>query len=229
MRVAIGLALLILGGSSCATSRGTTEPAAAGSDEVRKAAEAYLNAMTGAGDDSGRDLLLGGATANAKLFALENWKIVREQSPRHEEADVARAVTMRNELDEASREAMARIIGDKGKGESLSVEQITPAVAAELMAPTQASADRLMSALPVMGSVLQVGKSVYWNPKNPARAVLAGAGTGSYVLDLQVFDIESTEGPRKVMLRWPLKVLRFKTAQLDTGWKVLPASDWNAE
>lgn len=228
MRVALG-AVLILGSVSCASARATPDSDASSEQDVRKVAEAYLNAMSGVGDDSGRELLLGGATATAKLFALENWRILRVAAPQHEEADVALAATMVSELDEAARVAMAGILGAGAGDESLSVEQITPAVAAQLMAPTQASTDRLVAALPVLGSMLQVRKGIYWNPKNPARAVLAGAGTGTYQLDLHVFEVETLEGPRKVALKWPLKVLRFKTAQLDTGWKVLPAADWNAE
>ena len=27
----------------------------------------------------------------------------------------------------------------------------------------------------------------------------------------------------------PLRVLRFRGPKLDTGWKILPASDWSAE
>ena len=42
--------------------------------------------------------------------------------------------------------------------------------------------------------------------------------------------IESLEGPRKEVRRWPLRVLRFTTSRgLDTGWKILPASDWNGD
>jgi hypothetical protein len=26
---------------------------------------------------------------------------------------------------------------------------------------------------------------------------------------------------------WPLRVLRIKSAKYDSGWKVLPASDWD--
>ena len=40
---------------------------------------------------------------------------------------------------------------------------------------------------------------------------------------------QSFEGPRKVPRSWGLKVMRFETDTLDTGWKVLPASDWSAE
>jgi hypothetical protein len=192
-------------------------------------AETYLNAIAGSGDESGRELLLGGATINAKLFTLENWRIVREEEPRHEEGDVLVATRLVRELDEASRAALSAILGDETQAAAATVTQITPEVAAKLMEPTQASADRFLSTLPVLAYVLRVGKGVYWSPKNPARALLAHAGPGRYALDFHLFEIETKEGPRQVPRPWPLRVLRFKTANLDTGWKVLPASDWNAE
>ena len=38
--------------------------------EVAKTARAYLNAMSGGGNEDDKELLLGGATANAQLFSL---------------------------------------------------------------------------------------------------------------------------------------------------------------
>jgi hypothetical protein len=39
----------------------------------------------------------------------------------------------------------------------------------------------------------------------------------------------SKEGPAKQPREWPMRVLRFKAGKIDTGWKVLPASDWNID
>jgi len=62
------------------------------------------------------------------------------------------------------------------------------------------------------------------------RALLAKAGErGKYSLQLQRFKIESREGPRQVARAWPLRVLRFRTDGLDTGWRILPASDWSPD
>ena len=73
-------------------------------------------------------------------------------------------------------------------------------------------------------------EEVYWHPKDPVRAPLAQAGgTGRYSLELHLFTIETREDPRQVPRQWPLRVLRFRAGRLDTGWKILPASDWNAE
>lgn len=222
MRLVLSAAAVLL--TSCATTSAATGPADV---DVKTVAETYLDAISGKGDESGRDLLLGGSTLNATLFALENWRIVRTLAPRREEADLGAAAQMVHELDQASREAAAGLLGVTTSEEP--VEMITPEVAKELMRPTQASADRFVSAFPLMAHVLRVGEAVYWNPKNPARTFVANAPSGGYLLDLQSFEIETIEGPRKVPRTWKLGVLRFKTAHLDTGWKVLPAADWNAE
>lgn len=220
-------ALLFLAfATACATP---PAPRAANDEaDARQVAERYLAAVAGTGDESGLDLLLGGATANARLFALENWRIEKAEPPRHEEGDLALAARGVEELDQASRDAMAGLVGQGTGAESVTIEQLSPEAAAQLMGPTQASADRLTAAFPLLAAVLRVGQAVYWNPKNPARALLAKAD-GPYTLDFRGYEIESKEGPRKVVRRWKLAVVRFTSAGQDTGWKVLPAADWNAE
>lgn len=202
------------------------DPADAEAD-ARAVAEKYLNAVSGKGDESGLDLLLGGATTNARLFSLENWAIVATEPARHENGDVLAAANAVLEVDQASRDALAGLVGSGTSAEGGSVEQLSPQEAQQVMAPTQASADRLKAAHPLLASVLRVGQPVFFNPKNPARPLLAGSGT--YALDVRGFEIESKEGPRKVARRWKLALLRFKSDAADTGWKVLPAADWNAE
>jgi hypothetical protein len=62
------------------------------------------------------------------------------------------------------------------------------------------------------------------------RAVLAKAGDkGKYSIEVHRWMVLSKEGPAKQPREWPLRVLRFKSGKIDTGWKILPASDWNAE
>lgn len=204
--------------------------AAQGDSEQRKVAEQYLNALTGAGDESGKELLLGGATMNAQLFSLENWRIVSKDPVEREEGDLGRAVQMIHELDRAGRQALTQLLGAAQGSDGLELTQISQAEAARLMAPTREKAERLLATYPVLAYVARVGKEVYWHPKNPLRSLLARAGkSGKYTLELHRWQIESREGPRKVPRVWPLRVLRFKSAKVDTGWKVLPASDWNAE
>jgi hypothetical protein len=62
------------------------------------------------------------------------------------------------------------------------------------------------------------------------RPLLAKSGkSGKFTLELYKFLVVTKEGPRQTPREWPLRVLRFKTAKIDTGFKILPASDWNAE
>ena len=59
--------------SSCAGRSVCAAPASrAGRRRGQKVAKTYLNALTGKGDEAGKDLLLGGVTMNAQLFTLEN-------------------------------------------------------------------------------------------------------------------------------------------------------------
>jgi hypothetical protein len=214
--------------ASCATTASSSGGTTVSEVDVKKLAEQYLGALAGTGDASGRDLLLGGATTSAQLYVLENWRIVGEQTARHEEGDVEQATRLMRELDQASIQAASGLLASNS-AESASVDIITPEVAREIMKPTQESADRLTSALPLMASFLYVGSAVYWNPKSASRVTLASAGPGKYALDIRAFDVETTEGPRKVPRRFPLKMVHFKAPNVDTGWRVLPAADWNAD
>ncbi|HEY8208497.1 MAG TPA: hypothetical protein VIG99_13495 [Myxococcaceae bacterium] len=199
-------------------------------DEVRQAAERYLDALAGKGNQDDRELLLGGATSNAQLFNLENWKVVSRSPPQAEQGDLRTAVAMMQDLDKAGRLSLSRIINSGRGGEGLQVHQISEAEAKKILEPTREKAQALLKASPVLAYIARVDKDVYWHPKNPIRALLASAGgTGNYMLQLHIFNIETKEGPRQVPRQWPLRVLRFRAGKLDTGWKVLPASDWNAE
>lgn len=199
-------------------------------DDVQTVAEQYLKAISGEGSEAGKELLLGGATMNAQLFTLENWKIVSKEPVRKEEGDLAKASQLVEELDKAARKALTKLMGASGAGDDLSVEEVSQAEASKLMAPTKERAAKLSSTYPALAYVARVGKEVYWHPKNPFRALMAKAGkSGKYQLELHLWKIETVEGPRKTARVWPLRILRFKSKALDTGWKILPASDWNAE
>jgi len=199
-------------------------------DEAQAVAERYLEAISGEGDDAGRDLLLGGATLNAKLFTLENWRIAGREPARVEQGDLAVARKLMAELDKAGRQALAKIVTAAAGGDGLSLTEVSQEEAARLLAPTLERAKAFVDKLPWLAYVARVGKEVYWHPKNPLRPVLEQAGTsGRFTLELHLFQIETKEGPRQVARVWPLRVLRLRTDKLDTGWKILPASDWNAE
>lgn len=199
--------------------------------EVMQVAKTYLDAISGAGNDGGRDLLLGGVTMNAQLFVLENWKILGKEPVRKEQGDLAAAIKAMNELDKAARQALTKAINSGGGGgDDMQMTELSQEDAVKLMKPTQDKAAKFKKSFPALSYVMRVGKEVYWHPKNPMRAVLAKAGaSGKYDVEVHRFTIETKEGPRQVPRQWPLRVVRFKSAKIDTGWKVLPASDWNAD
>jgi hypothetical protein len=198
--------------------------------EQKRVATTYLNALTGQGDEAGKDLLLGGVTMNAQLFTLENYQFQSKELVRKEELDLGHAVQLMTDYDKAGRAALTKLLGIQQVGDELKMTEVSQAEAAKLLAPTRERAAALQKHHPVLATVLRVDKEVYWHPKNPMRAVLSRAGTqGTYTVELHLWKIVTTEGPGKTPRVWPLRVLRFRSAKIDTGWKVLPASDWNAE
>ena len=204
-------------------------PALAQEEDATKVANTYLNALTGKGDEAGKDLLLGGATMNAQLFSLENAELTSKEAKK-EEGDLGKAVQMMNELDKAGRKALTKLMGAEAVGDDLKVVEVTKEQAEKVLKPTLEKAQIFLKAAPVLAYSCRVGKEVYWHPKNPMRAVLAKAGnTGKYNIELYRWVVMSKEGPSKTPREWPLRVVRFKSGKLDTGWKILPASDWNAE
>ena len=198
--------------------------------EVVKTAESYLKGLTGTGDEDARALLLGGVTMDAQLTSLENWRIVSKEPLRSEEGDLRQAVPLMHDLDRAGRAAARTMMNGKANANELTVLELSQAEAAKLLAPTKEKAQKFSASFPLLAYVARVGKEVYWHPKNPVRALLAKTGErGKYSLQLQRFKIESREGPRQVARAWPLRVLRFRTDGLDTGWRILPASDWSPD
>ncbi len=198
--------------------------------EPKKVAETYLNALSGAGDEAGKDLLLGGVTMNAQLFSLDNWQLKSKDPVKKEEADLTHAVQMMNELDKAGRSALTKLMGMDQVGDDLKMQEVSQADATKLLGPTREKAAAFTKAHPTLSYVMRVGKEVYWHPKNPMRALLAKAGDkGKYSIEVHRWVVLSKEGPAKQAREWPLRVLRFRSGKIDTGWKILPASDWNAE
>ncbi len=206
-------------------------PALAQDEEAKKAAETYLNALTGKGDEAGKDLLLGGVTMNAQLFSLENWELKAKDPVKREEADLGHVVGMMTDLDKAGRKALTKLMGAEAVGDDMKMVEVSKEDAEKMLGPTREKAAALLKAHPVLAYyALRVGKEVYWHPKNPMRALLAKAGTsGKYSIEIHRWTVLSKEGPAKTPREWPLRVVRFKAGKVDTGWKVLPASDWNAE
>lgn len=201
-------------------------------DPQRKVAESYLNALTGQGSDQGRDALLGGATMTARIFQLENWKVASREKHRHEVGELSDLNALVDGLDREGRAALAKMMGGGPAGDDdVAMHEFSPDEAKKILEPTRAKAALFTRTHPVFAYVARVDKEVYWHPKNPFRDVLAKAGaTGKYTVDLDLFWIETEEGlGEKTVRKWPLRVVRFVSDKVDTGYKILPASDWNAE
>jgi hypothetical protein len=206
--------------------------AGAQEDPVHQIARAYLDALVGVGDDAARESLLGGVTMNASIATIGSWRIIAEDPVRKESGALQTAAQLMTDLDKAGRATLANLLTQSGAvGNDVEVRELSEAEANRLLAPTKERASRFVRTLPVLAYIARVSKPVYWHPKNPIRPLLVQAGTnGTYSLEVHRMTIESLEGPRKEVRRWPLRVLRFTTSRgLDTGWKILPASDWNGD
>ena len=212
-----------------------TPVALATADEPRKVAEAYLKALTGEGPEAGREALLGGATLTAQIFTLASWKIAARDPTKTETGELADVRANVDALDKEGRNALSKLLGggpaaDLAEGD-MKLDELTAADARQLLDPTRARAQAFLQSHPVFAYVFRVDKEVYWHPQNPVRKALADAGgKGKYTLEFHRFWIETEEGlGTKTIRKWPLRVVRLRSPKGDTGFKILPASDWNAE
>ena len=243
-RLLAALAVALLAGSAAAAKKKDpplpttmaqvtdTEVAADAKDPQRKVAEEYLNALVGTGSDAGRDHLLGGATMTARIFQLENWKVVSREKHRREQGELADLNALVDGLDREGRAALGKLMGGGPAGDDMSAHEFSAEEAKKILAPTREKAALFTKTHPVFAYVARVDKEVYWHPKNPFRALLQQAGAqGKYTLEFDLLWIETDEGlgESKTPRKWPLRVVRFVTDKVDTGYKILPASDWNAE
>ncbi len=199
-------------------------------DGARELAESYLRAITSQGSEQALDSLLGGATLT--LLDMESYRIVGREKHRHERGELADLHAHVNAVDQAGRDAFSRLTSRSSDPDGLKVEGLNAEQTAKLQAPTKARAGAFTRSNPVFAYIARVDKLIYWNPKNPFRKLLADAGKqGGYQADLDVFWVETVDrgDPEKKARRWPLRVVRFQANSLDTGLKVLPAANWNAE
>ena len=199
--------------------------------DVQRVAQSYLDALVATGDDAGREQLLGGVTLDARLATVDSWRIVTRESVQKESGSLKTATTLIADLDKAGRRSLTELLKKGSGADDLSVVELTKDEAARLLAPTRERSQAFKATLPLLAYVARVNRELYWHPKNPIRPLLQKAGAdGTYTLELYRFRVETVEGPRKQPRQWPLRILRFATsAGLDTGWKVLPASDWSPD
>lgn len=190
-------------------------------DAPRKIAESYLKALEGKGDGTARNYLLGGATLTANDFTIPNWKILKRDEVRTETKDVDGAVKMMRELEKKGAEALNTVVVSEDTQVALSQEQ-----ANKLLEPTRRHAQKFIETYPLFSYVARVGKDVFWHPENPWLKEVKQLGKGEqYTLEVHRFQIEEKDGGNARI--WPLRVLRVTTKNYDSGWKILPASDWD--
>jgi hypothetical protein len=195
-------------------------------DPPRDVAVAYLKALAGEGDQAARGHLLGGVPLAAKTYKIPNWNIVEREPLRREQASIPKVRRRVNRIDARGRKALTEVMRVK----SIKANEIDRARARELLRLTREEASGFEKDFPVFAYVARVGKDVFWHPKNPWRQVMKDLGKkGSYTLEMHLFRIEEREADRPPRV-WPLRVLRITTDQgYDSGWKVLPASNWDPE
>jgi len=206
-----------------------TEPPPAGTiqgpgpnDDARKVAEQYLNALAGKGKEDARNFLLGDLTLTAQDFRIPNWRIASRDEARVEERPTLEAMHSMWSLDKVGAESLNTVMVAEGDNLKLTQED-----AQKLLGPTRAAAAKFQEAFPLFAYVSRVDKDLFWHPDNPWRKEAKKLGKeGSYKLELHRFFIEEKEKGKATRV-WPLRVLRVKTKTYDSGWKILPASDWD--
>ncbi len=219
---------LVSAGKTAPTEKGTAEPPPAAVkagpgelDAPRKIAESYLKALEGKGDGTARNYLLGGSTLTANDFTIPNWRIVKRDEVRTETKDVDGAVKMMRDLEKKGAEALNAVVVSEDSSVALSQDQ-----ANKLLEPTRKQAQKFIDEYPLFSYVARVGKDVFWHPENPWLKEVKKLEKGStYVLEVHRFQIEEKDGGSARI--WPLRVLRVTSKTYDSGWKILPASDWD--
>jgi hypothetical protein len=191
-------------------------------DEPRKAAEKYLNALQGKNDGSAREFLLGGATLTANDFSIPNWKIIKRDGARTEERSLPEAIKAMWHVDKVGAESLNTVVVAEGDNLTLTQDQ-----AQKILGPTRDAALAFQDRFPLFSYVARIDKDLFWHPENPWRKEVKRLGKdGNYKLEMHRFTIEEKE-PGKPARLWPLRVLRVQTNSYDSGWKILPASDWD--
>lgn len=192
-------------------------------DEARKVAEAYLKALEGKGDGFARNYLLGGLTLTANDFSIPNWKIKKRDAARIEELDVDGAVAAMRELERKGAEALNGVIVSEDNSVALTQEQAT-----KMLEPTKLQAQKFMDTYPLFSYVARARKDLFWHPENPWTKEVKKLGKGGkYKLEVHRFNIEEQDTSGGAPRIWPLRVIRITTTVYDSGWKILPASDWD--
>jgi hypothetical protein len=196
-------------------------------DMPRKIAVSYLKALDGTGNQKAREFLLGGLTLTAEEVGIPQWKL-RDRVVQVEELDVQGAVQMMKALDKSGAKALNDIMNVAENTGEFGMASVDEATANKMMIPTQKAAKAFKAKYPVFAYCARAGKEIYWHPANPWREVIKQLGNrGKYKLEFHRFNVEENDGGKKRV--WPLRVLRITAGDYDSGWKILPASDWDPD
>lgn len=194
--------------------------------KVQALANSYVQSLA-SGDAAGKQQLLGGATYDAKQATAYNPKILKKSDVRSEDGSLVELATYMKDLDQAGFKFLGQETEDT-KGAAPAAVDLPQAL--KLVEQTRAARQALMKKFPVLSDVIRVDRPLYWHPKNPARAVIKQSNKkGTYHVDYVSFTVQSQDDPKAAARTWPLRIVRFKSEAVDTGWKVLPASEWDPE
>src|SRR5262249_1294346 len=123
--------------------------AAAQEDPVHQVARAYLEALTGAGDDAARDPLLPALPINPPIAAIGSWKIIAEDPVRKETASLQTAGELMTDLDKSGRATLAALLNQSGAvSNDVQVRELSESEANRLLAPTKERATKFFRTLP---------------------------------------------------------------------------------
>ena len=192
----------------------------------KEIALAYLNSLQGSTNAEPRNYLLGGLTLTAEDFSISNWKIVKRDPAVIERGNLKATKKMMESIDEISEASLANFETNDGT-ESINV--LSQEDAQRLLAPTKAQTAKFQKEFPIYAYVARAGKDVFWHPSNPWRLLQKRLGdSGDYQIGFHLFHIQENT-PGKPPRVWPLRILRVRTDKYDSGWKILPASDWDPD
>lgn len=232
MRFVVLLGLVVVPVTSFAKAEGKATGKAAGKSQaasedptLTKIATEYLNALQSVDTTDGKEHLLGGITIDAKNAHVLNAKIVKKGEIKSESGNLADVSTLMRDLDSAGFKVLGQETAETPEPTTMDLQQ-----ALQLIEKTRELRQTMLKKYPVLSDVVRVDRALYWHTKNPMRPVLKQAGReGTYDVQFVAYTIESKDDAKAKARQWPLRFVRFKSGEVDTGWKVLPASEWDPE
>lgn len=223
------LPLALLTTAPAISYAGPVKKAAAKEDPaLQKIATEYLAALQSTDTADGKEHLLGGVTIDAKNAHVLNASVVKKSAIRSEIGSLADVSSLMRDLDAAGFKMLGQETAANEPSSAPSAVDLPQAL--ELLKKTRELRQAMLKKFPVLSDVVRVDRALYWHTKNPMRPVLKQAGReGSYEVHHATYTIESKDDAKSAARQWPLRFVRFKSGSVDTGWKVLPASEWDPE